>query len=84
MGGKGHILINVLTYRTAQAKQPHWKCNGSLIYLLHAGSLPCWNSAVSKIKYISKVVYEKERERETLANFKKKSAAYDWKGIVQG
>lgn len=75
MGGKGHILINVLIYRSAQARQPCWKCKGSL-YLLHAGSPPCWNSAVSKIKYISKVVYEKERERERLANFKKISSLW--------
>lgn len=87
MGGRGNILINVLSYRTGQARQPSWKCNGSLTYLLHACAPPCWNSAVSYIKYISKVVYEKEgereRERNLLTGKKKKSAAYNRKGIVQ-
>ena len=56
------------------------KGNGSLLDLPRAGFPPCGNSAVSTIKYISKVVYEKERGRERererkLANLKKKPSS---------
>lgn len=88
MEGRGNILIDVLTYRTGQARQPCWKCNGSLIYYsMLAPTLLEQCSLLNQVHFRSciwKGEREKEKEKErNLLKKEKKAAAYNWKGIVQ-